>query len=206
MRYTQVLGVDDHVPDRPFTNPEGTRADARVMGRMLDRLRSEAPSLRRGRLPVERHEPDQDGNLHWIVVPRPAALLSAGELTTVGFFGDLRSGVDHADIYQLEELVVARLARYAASGLLCYYDAELEPGVHGNLVLFSGSGVPDEWHADAVHARAVALAPRHYRCVRLHRAAVHGAFLGDDPLVVEQTRYFDFTDRPAWTAIRPLAM
>ena len=93
-------------------------------------------------------------------------------------------------------MVVARLDLYATRGLLCYYDAELSSGVHGNLVLFSASGIPGEWHADAVHARAVALAPRHYLHVRLHRALFHGPFLCDDELGVTQTRYFDFTEEP----------
>jgi NAD(P)-dependent dehydrogenase (short-subunit alcohol dehydrogenase family) len=48
--------------------------------------------------------------------------------------------------------------------------AGLERGVHGNLALFGAPGVPPGWHGDVVHARAVALAPHHYRCIRLHRA------------------------------------
>ncbi len=191
--------------DRSFTDPERTRADESVMGGMLERLRLHAPSLPPDEVPSDRREYDDSGRRHWIAIPRAAALLRAQELTAVGFFGDPRSGVDHAEIDELEEMVVGRLVRYAAAGLLCYYDAEIAHGVNGNLVLFSGAGVPPEWHTDAVHARAVALAPRHYNRVRLHRAVLDGPFLGAGPLSVEQTRYFDFTEEPAWTGLRRFA-
>ena len=123
-------------------------------------------------------------------------------MTAVGFFGDLRCQLDHGAIYDLEAQVVARLGRYAAAGLLSYYDAELEPRLHGNLVLFGTREVPAQWHTDVVHARAVALAPRHYRCVRLHRGTVKGPFPGRGELVVERTRYLDFGQEPAWRGLR----
>jgi len=197
----EVLTAHERVAGRPFTDPERTIADEAVMGPMLERLRREAPWWTGREVPLERRE-YEGACRHWIVLPRPDALAGAENLTAVGFFGDLRAGMDHARIYELEEQVVARLGRYAEAGLLCYYDAELEPGVHGNLVLFAGAGVPREWHADVVHADAVALAPIHYRCVRLHRAAIRGRFLGAEQLAVEQTRYFDFSEEPAWTALR----
>jgi hypothetical protein len=53
-----------------------------------------------------------------------------------------------------------------------------------------------------VHARAVSLAPRHYRCLRLHRGIIRGPFLGSDDLVVERTRYFDFRHEPPWHGMR----
>jgi hypothetical protein len=113
--------------------------------------------------------------------------------------------VDHGPIYQLEAEIVGRLGRYAAAGLLAYYDAELERGVHGNLVLFGAPGVPRDWQGDVVHARAVALAPHHYRCVRLHRGLVRGPFAGTGGLAVERTRYFDFSEELAWRGLRVMA-
>jgi len=43
-------------------------------------------------------------------------------------------------------------------GLLGYYDAEIAPAVHGNLVLFGTREVPSAWHRDHVHAAAVEIA------------------------------------------------
>ena len=110
--------------------------------------------------------------------------------------------MDHAAIYQLEADVVARLGRYASVGLLGYYDAEIAPTLHGNLVLFGTREVPAEWHTDRVHAAAVAMTPRHYCAVRLHRGSIGGALLGRGHLVIGRTRYFDFAQQPAWQGLR----
>jgi hypothetical protein len=197
VQHGKVLEAEERLPGRSFTDPEHTRADAGVMGRMLGRLRLEARSWSGRRTPVELIADAQAGCRHWLVVPRPSALRNAREVTPVGFFGDLRPEMDHAAIYQLEAEVVERLSRYAGDGLLSYYDAELEPGIHGNLVLFATREVPAAWHGDVVHARAVSLAPRHYRCLRLDRGIIGGPLLGSGDLVVERTRYFDFGQEPA---------
>jgi hypothetical protein len=204
VHHDQLLEAEERLPGRSFTDPEHTRADAGVMGRMLARLRLEAGSWPGRRTPVELITYAGAGGRHWLVVPCPSALCTGREVTAVGFFGDLRPDVDHASIYRLEAEVVERLSRYAADGLLSYYDAELEPGIHGNLVLFATREVPAAWHRDVVHARAVLLAPRHYRCLRLHRGIIGGPLLGSGDLVVERTRYFDFGQEPAWHGRRLL--
>src|SRR4029077_1938084 len=131
-----------------FTDPERTLADVAIMDRMLARLRLQARSWPGCPDSVELLEQPAGGLRHWLVVPRTSALLAAHHVTAVGFFGDLRPAVDHAAIFQLEAEVVGRLPRYAAAGLLAYYDAELDRGVHGNLVLFGAPGVPSQWHRD----------------------------------------------------------
>jgi hypothetical protein len=198
----EVLAAQERLPARPFTDPERTRADAAVMGRMLQRLRRLARSWPAWRRSVELLTHLGTGCRHWLVVPDAPALRGAHNVTVVGFFGDLRPGMNHGAIYDLEADVVARLGRYAPAGLLSYYDAELAPGLHGNLVLFGTRQVPPEWHGDLVHAAAVALAPRHYCCVRLHRGIIGGALLGRGQLVIQQTRYFDFGQQPAWHGLR----
>ncbi len=62
--------------------------------------------------------------------------------------------------------------------------------------------VPSEWHGNRVHAAAVAIAPRHYSVVRLHRGIIRGALLGRDHVVIQRTRYFDFGQQPAWHGLR----
>ena len=202
MRGYEVLAAAERRPARPFTDPERTAADAAVMDRMLQRLRREARSWPRRQASAEVLKHTRGGCRHWLVVPSAPALAGAHDATVVGFFGDLRPGMDHSAIYQLEADVVARVGRYAAAGLLGYYDAEIAPALHGNLVLFGTRGVPPQWHRDRVHAAAVASAPRHYRAVRLHRGIIPGALLGRGHLAIQQTRYFDFTQQPAWHGLR----
>jgi hypothetical protein len=197
-----VLAAHERLRARPFTDPERTLADAAVMDQMLRRLRREARSWPSWPAPAEVLTHTGAGCRHWLVVPSAPALAGAHDVTVVGFFGDLRPGMDHSAIYQLEADVVARLERYAPAGLLGYYDAELAPALHGNLVLFATSGVPPQWHTDRVHAAAAALAPHHYRTVRLHRAMISGALLGRGHLVIQRTRYFDFRQQPAWHGLR----
>jgi len=198
----ELLGAQERLPARPFTDPERTRADAEVMDRMLQRLRCQARSWAGGRTSVEILEYTHAGCRHWLVVPDASALRGARDVTVVGFFGDQRPGMDHSAIYRLEADVVARLGRYAPVGLLGYYDAEIAPALHGNLVLFGTREVPHAWHSDRVHAAAVALAPRHYCVVRLHRGTICGALIGAGRLVIERTRYFDFGQQPAWQGLR----
>jgi hypothetical protein len=202
VRGYELLTAEERLPARPFTDPERTLADAAVMGRMLRLLRREAQSWPSGRTSVELLKHTRVGRRHWLVVPSAPALAGAHDVTVVGFFGDLRPGMNHAAIYQLEADVVARLGRYAGVGLLGYYDAEIAPAVHGNLVLFGTSEVPPAWHRDRVHAAAVALAPRHYGAVRLHGGTIRGALLGRGHLAIQRTRYFDFGQQPAWHGLR----
>lgn len=205
MQGYEALGARQRVRGKAFTNPERTLADVAITDRMLARLRVQARSWVGCPGSAELLEQPAGGLRHWLVVPRTSALLAAHQVTAVGFFGDLRPGVDHTAIYQLEAEVVGRLPRYAEAGLLAYYDAELDRGVHGNLVLFGASGVPSQWHRDVVHARAVALAPHHYRCVRLHSGLIRGPFLGTGRLAVARTRYFDFRAESAWRGLRVMA-
>jgi hypothetical protein len=204
MQRCQTIAPGQRLRGRAFTEPERTLADVAVLDRMLVLLRLQTRSWPDRPDPVESLE-HPAGLRHWLVVPRPAALLAARDVSAVGFFGNLRHGVDHAAIYQLEAEIVARLQRYAPAGLLGYYDAELDRGVHGNLVLFSTPEVPPDWHGDVVHARAVALAPHHYRHIRLHRGVIGGPVLGTGSVAVQRTRYFDFEAEPVWRGRRVMA-
>jgi hypothetical protein len=201
----QTLGAGQRVRGRAFADPERTLADVAVMDRMLTQLRDQARSWDGRPESVEVLEHRAEGLRHWLVVPRACALLAAHQVTAVGFFGDLRPQVDHAAIYQLEADIVGRLPGYATAGLLAYYDAELDRGVHGNLVLFGTPEVPPGWHGDVVHARAVTLAPHHYRHIRLHRGLIRGPLAGTSGIAVQRTRYFDFSRELAWRGLRVMA-
>ena len=197
------LGRETLVEGRPFTAPKNTERDGAIMREMLASMRGLArswlasPSPGPGALV---YESDAAGLRTWIRVPDRAALLTAPELTTIGFFGQPRDDVDHAPIHQLETAIVETLEEIP--GLLSYYNLELPQRRFGNHVLCAAPDVPVRWRAHDVHRLAVALAPRHYHSARLHSGAVRSQLLGDAELVVLSTRYYDFDSEPAWLAVR----
>jgi hypothetical protein len=173
---------------RPFTDPIHTMEDAAVMRDMLGRMRA----LARGWLTSRPQEPGAllRDERTWIRVPDRDALLAAGELTTVGFFGQARADVDHDPIHRLEEAIVDTLE--LVPGVLSYFNLGLSHGGYGNLILCDSPEVPVRWHEHRIHVRAVELAPRHYHSARLHTGVVHSGLLGDADLAVVRTRHYDF--------------
>src|SRR5450432_2026213 len=108
------------------------------------------------------------GTEHWLCVPDRVALATTRPVAAVGFFGQARTGVDHAPILDRERDIVARAARF--HGLLTYYNLRLANGSYGNLVLFESPEAKGHVTSDVVHGEAVALTPRHYHSLRLHHA------------------------------------
>src|SRR5262245_50437914 len=177
------LAADEECASRPFSAPEWTDREERIMREMLARLRAQA-----GRWPTDGTgfllcEPDPDGHRHWIRVPDCRTLLRARLLTVVGFFGRARADVEQSPIHQLEAGIVDTLE--TIPGVLCYYDLALAEGGYGNLILCSASDAPAHVHDHPLHRRAVELTPGHYHSVRLHTGAIPGPFVGDADLVVE---------------------
>jgi hypothetical protein len=205
MEYS-AIGPDEIFGEKPFTDPELTWREAKVMRGMLARERERAQAWREDPgaqvgAQIERRSDDQECR-HLLVVPDRRALLQANGLTVVGFFGRPREDVNHTVLYELEDELVTRMADYAAVGLLSYYDLEFVKGAYGNLVLFSTPDVPKEWSADAVHRRAVEISPGHYHEVRLHRGSIDGGLIDGGDLTIMSTRYFDFKSPTIWQGLR----
>ncbi len=201
--YDATLGPTDAVGGRRFTDAVETARDAEVMQEMLLRERATARAWADERATgawVDKYR--RDGRHHWLAVPDRPALAAAFDVTAVGFFGQRREDVDHTELFALEQEVVDGLRAYAASGLLSYYDMQLPDGRYGNLVLFGTPDVPTDWHANPVHEAAVAITPRHYRSVRLHKGRVPGPLLESGELRIERTRYFDFGADRVWRGLR----
>jgi hypothetical protein len=196
------LSANQVCAGRPFAAPAHTVREAGVMQNMLDRLRVLVAGWSGDTTGLLIREPDSDGHRHWIRAPDVAALRSAGGMTAVGFFGRARAGIDHVPIDELEAGIVDTLE--TIPGVRCYYDAELAEGGYGNLILCAEPDAPKRVETHALHRRAVELTPRHYHSVRLHTGVVPGRFLGDDSLVIERTRYYDFDSDPPWLAVRTL--
>ena len=210
MDYQAVLGPDELLADRPFTNPENTEREAGVMQTMLEHERELARGWRDAADAPERvvsNKNDERGLRHLLVVPDTAALAAASDVTAIGFFGKARETVDHSVLFGLEEALVARMPAYGEAGLLSYYDVELAlpKGSYGNLILFSTPDVPEAWYGDEVHRRAVELSPGHYHTVRLHKGHVSGPLLDGGRLTIDRTKYLDFESDDVWFGLRRFA-
>jgi hypothetical protein len=208
MRYQAVLGPEDVLSERPFTDAENTEREADVMRRMLglERKRALAWAEAGPQAPEQTviREEDERGLRHLLVVPGVPALLGAPRLTAIGFFGRAREDVDHSPLFGLEDDLIERMPSYGEVGLLSYYDVELDPlkGSYGNLILFSTPEVPEEWYRDEVHRRAVELSPGHYHEVRLHKGSIPSGILDGGELTIERTKYVDFSEGETWFGLR----
>ena len=208
MEYQAVLGPDDVLEEKPFTNADNTEREVDVMRIMLEEERELAHGWAEAGdaapADVVMKDPDPEGRRHLLVIPSVPNLVRAAEFTAVGFFGKPRDDVDHGVLFELEEDLVGRMGRYGEVGLLSYYDVELvaPKGTYGNLILFSTPDVPEEWYRDEIHGKAVKLSPGHYQQIRLHKGSVSGSMLGGCQISIERTKYFDFTGDEIWHGLR----
>jgi hypothetical protein len=204
MEFSAVLGPDDVLAEKPFTDAANTLREVDVMRHMLlyERKRAlEWVGIDPGRHIIREH--DDEGHRHLIVIPDTGKLLETENLSAVGFFGTPRDDVDHAVLFTLEDELIGRMDHYGEVGLLSYYDVELVKGEYGNLILFATPDVPPEWYRDEVHRGAVEISPGHYYHVRLHKGSIPGRLHDGGDIVVERTKYFDFdTGNGVWYGLR----
>lgn len=203
--FAAVLGPADVLPGRPFTDPVETAGDVLVMERILALEREIALTW----------GPDVDSpgiseqvdgeTRQMLAVPDARALLTARDVTAVGFFGSLRVGADHAALFAHERAIAQTFPAFAPLGFLSYFDFGPEHGRYGNLILFWTPDVPDAWRRSAAHRAAVAVAPLHYEHIRLHRGRIRGPLMGDGQVEVVRTQYLDFTGSRSWRALRTYA-
>ncbi len=197
-----LLGPGDLVPERPFTDPEETMADLLVMSRMLALEREVAHTWGPEIDGPGISEQADEGKRQLLAVPDGRALLRARDVTAVGFFGSLRDGVDHAVLFEHERRITQTFPEYAAAGFLSYLDVGPEHGRYGNLILFWTQTVPEQWHRNSAHRRAVDEAPAHYEYIRLHAGRIPGPFMGAGEVQVLRTQYLDFSGAATWRAVR----
>lgn len=208
MQYAAILGPEEVLSERPFTNAENTVREVDVMRYMLEEERELARGWAEAGDDAPQdfvvREQDEEGRRHLLVVPSTRSIVAAADVTAIGFFGRVREDVDHSILFGLEDRLVERMAGYGKVGLLSYYDVELvaPKGAYGNLILFSTVDVPEAWYRDEVHRRAVSLSPGHYYEVRLHKGTVAGPLLDGGQIEVERTKYFDFKEADVWFGLR----
>lgn len=200
MSTVDVLAAQERRPDRPFTDPEQTRHDHDLLADALESLR------RLLSLPGDfgvRQEWQEKGLYRRLILGDCQRLRTLPRLVFVGFFGQRRRTVTVDRINGLDEELLTELAQQP--GVLAYYTLELPSGDYGNLVLFSSEEAKRHWSTSQLHTDAVReLAPTYYASVRIHNGAVAGGLLGNAPLLIERTKYYDY-DQP-WRAVRELGV
>jgi hypothetical protein len=198
-----LLGPEERVAGRPFTDLAEIDSDTWIMGDMLRQERALVRAwLQESVTGPGVSELVEAGWRHLVAVPDRARLVTANDVTAVGFFGQLRPNVDHAVLFEHERRVTETFDQFAEIGLLSYFDLGPEHGRFGNLILFWTPEVPASWHANAAHIAATEAAPCHYQSIRLHKGRIPGPFLGDGALRLERTTYLDYTGAQVWRAVR----
>lgn len=179
---------------REFTDPARSLNDLGAVARIRASL------ARRVRSGLAGGAWTDAGESHWLVVPELNRLVESRPAFGVGFFGQAREEVDHAPILDLEQVLVARAAR--SPGMLAYYNVRFATGQWGNLVLFTTPEEAGRVRSDPMHLDALERVADHYRSVRLHRLTFSAGALGESAPALESTLLIDFSETPAWRAIR----
>jgi hypothetical protein len=179
---------------REFTDPAHSLDDLDAVARIRASLATRVRSRLAGGAWTDA------GETHWLVVPELNRLVESRPAFGVGFFGQAREEADHAPILDLEQVLVARAACFP--GMLAYYNVRFATGQWGNLVLFTTPEDAGHVRSDPAHLDALERVADHYRSVRLHRLTFSDGAVGEAAAILESTLLIDFSEMPAWRAVR----
>lgn len=206
MSGTVTLGPTEIVAGRPFAAVEMTERDRVVLHQILADVRGVAVDVEEGARVLDPYQKlawRVGGLTHRLLVCDMPRLLAHPGLCVVGFFGDKRP---HTDPWQLEDAnseIVAEFTNYP--GILAYASVELPQAHWANMVLHDDPVDTQFWRKSKMHARAVdSLSPRHYFNVRIHNGRLTTAIFDRPHVVIEKTKYFDYSADEEWRAERAL--
>lgn len=204
-----VLGSSQFLSDRPFTNPAYGPEDLLVLHRMLEGLRlilTRLSTFPGQPLSFQLRFQEDDGCRHRVVICNLVELLSAEELTVVGFFGEQRPNLDPELVRLIESADLELIGQLDHSpGVLSYSSLRLETGNWGNLVLFNSPEAVQHWGTGTRHGYvARELSPKYYLTIRLHNGSLPGGVMSDAHLILHRTKYYDFRGNTSWHAVREI--
>jgi hypothetical protein len=200
------LSAIETVPDRPFTNPAHSRADAAILNYMRWRLHyllsqsqigPEHPLARELYIQTLNEE---RGRFHRLVILEREPLLTEAELTLVGFFGHRRGEVNPALLQDVDVELVQEFLNHPY--VLSYCSLELADSNWANMVLLRNAAGIEHWRASQKHAYAAReMAPLYYTGIRLHNGVLPSG-LASPHMNLLSTKYYDFRGPELWRAIR----
>ena len=196
------LSSTERISNRPFTHPNHTSLEKRILRYMLLCVCQTLESLTRDETQSVMHEDyEADGRHHRIILIRPALLASRQHFSVVGFFGQRSFDADDGDIISRDNMLHDEMG--AHEGLLSYSSLELTNGDYGNCVLFTDDAAKNAWGKSVVHDIAVReLSPAFYHSVRLYNGILDAPLIENHKLRLNMVKYFDYSEQPIWMAQR----
>lgn len=200
------LNPHDIVAERPFTHPTQVAKDLitlRHMANELSRILEDPRHYTQRNGSITLLQPNPTEWTHRLIITQPEQLLTAAQLTVVGFLSFKRRNADTAVIQEYDKILVAELPQYP--DLLSYSTIAHSSGDYSNLVVFARPEGKIYWSSSRAHAEAVYnLSPNYYASVRLYSGVLPNGIMASEQLTVTAVKYFDYQSTPTWDAIRYL--
>lgn len=197
------LSVDETVDGHPCTDVSLYSPDLDLLAYMLQDLRSLIRSNDAGKVELVAHEPKLwvvHGLRRRTVVCEPERIRGDATVCIVGFFAERREDIDYPALDQLELQLLLEFRNYP--GILSYSSVELANDFWANLVVHSVSDDTESWRGSTAHSRAVDVSPELYSAIRIHNGHLEGGIPGNQAIVIDRTKYWDYDHDPVWQAVR----
>ncbi|MGQ0602583.1 MAG: hypothetical protein ACT4QE_12920 [Anaerolineales bacterium] len=203
-----ALNPTQRLADRSFTQPENNQTDLEILcqtrARLCALLRQPAGVPDSPRPYVLWQTDEHDLKLRLVVTDVPR-LLACDPVTVVGFCGNRRPGADPVPMDAMDDVLIAEFPHHPY--VLAYCSQQLADGNYRNLVLLDSADAREHWRTSARHAyAALAMSPNFYAHVRLHNGLIQGTVMSDAEIVLQRTKYYDYThalpDGAPWRAVR----
>lgn len=202
----QILLPLEDTPEHPWASTSHYIGDVNVLAYLLLDVRSLLSQIMSGLFALAEELPVQwsvHGLRRRTIVLDLDRALKRETVHIVGFLGNRRPDAADSGIDAVEVDLVAELAN--RPGLITYSSMELIGDQWANLVVHTVPEVREQWRTGERHKYAVdVVSPRAYSGVRIHNGHITDGLVGDAPIVIERTKYWDFDVDPTWHAIREL--
>ncbi len=202
----QQLGPLEATPDHYWASPDWYDNDVNTLSYLLLDVRALLHQIMSGAFAVIEDAPVQwsvHGLRRRTIVLDLERALEPRTVHIVGFLGDRRPDAANSGIEEVEVDLVDELS--TRPGLITYSSMEVMGDQWANLVVHEAPEVREQWRTSDRHKYAVDyVSPRANFGVRIHNGYIKNGLTGNEPIVIERTKYWDFTQEPTWHAVREL--
>jgi hypothetical protein len=199
-----ILGIDERIETRPFTDPENSLEDLETMRYMAHQLTDNYDDpvvcdFGPGKKPICQSDPS--GRHFRIYYVQADLLFRLKNLTVVGFFGHKRPRADIRPLIQADKKFEDEFHHHP--GLLSLSTVRLSNGDFGNLVLFTDPEAKDNWNYSKLHYETVSrVSPPYYKTIRLNNAVLPEGLENPENLQLIRVKYLDYQTEPHWRGVR----